>query len=100
MPPAKFPIGVVFANLEKLDVSALEPAPTLQNPYTIQYEPLAPNPLEVTTISMQLRDRERSAREDFTIFAVGILTGVVCSLIAGIIYEFIQRLERRLVSRH
>lgn len=100
MPPAKFPIGLVFANLEKLDVSSLLPVPTLQNSYTIQYEPLPANPLEVTTISMQIRDRERSAREDFTIFAVGILTGVVCSLIAGIIYEFVQRLEHRLVSGH
>jgi hypothetical protein len=100
MPPAKFPVGLVFANMEKLDVSALEPAPTLHNPYTIQYEPLPPNSLEITGISMQLRDRERSAREDFTIFAVGILTGVVCSLIAGILYEFVQRLEQRLASEH
>ena len=98
-PPAKYPIFVQFVDLEKLDVGALDPGPTLHTANTVQYSPLPTSPLEVSTISMQLRDRERGAQQDFAIFAVGILTGVVCSLIASIVYEFVQSLERGLTTK-
>jgi hypothetical protein len=98
-PRAAFSVSGQFVNLDKVDVSALSPAPSFQNSSVIQYLPLPSSPLSFTTISMQLRDRQNGAKGDLLIFLVGIFFGVVCSLIASIVYELIRSWERQLGRR-
>jgi hypothetical protein len=95
--PPTFPLTVQIANMNQVDVTDLSPVPpSFRSSYIIQYLPLSSEGNNFAPISMQIKDRELSARTEFKTFWAGIFFGVFSSFVASIAYDLARYWERRL----
>ena len=92
----KPPIYVTISGLDRSDINYPSPEPHFRRSYAIGYNPLrwdSPRSLEI--IKFHMRDRESGLHNDFLLFMMGIIGGIIASLFASILWEMIREKEIR-----